>query len=110
KLDVTKGGYEAGRLFHRLIEKKQIRPYNIIVNPVRIELRQSTEKYNVTNEYIREIIDYIESSFMLTISIEALTKKVPLSRRNLEIKFKNEMDISVYQFILKRRIEHLAGL
>ncbi|MGC4234105.1 MAG: DNA-binding transcriptional regulator [Niabella sp.] len=110
KLDVMKGGYEAGRLLHQLLEKTRTTPYNIIVNPVRIELRQSTEKYNIANEYIHEVVQYIEADFTNPISVEALTRKVPLSRRNLETKFKKEMGISLYQFILKRRIDHLAEL
>ena len=110
QLDVMKGGYEAGRLLQQLLEKKRVNPYNIVVNPVRIELRQSTEKYNIANEYIHEVVEFIESSFTNPISIETLLRKVPLSRRNLETKFKNEMGISLYQFILKRRIDYLAEL
>ncbi len=110
QLDVIKGGYEAGRLLHQLFEKKRTGPYNIIVNPVRIELRQSTEKYNIANEYIHEVVQYIESAFTTPISIETLLRKVPLSRRSLETKFKKEMGMSLYQFILHRRIEYLAEL
>ncbi len=109
-LDVEKGGYEVGRLLHQLVLDKRTMPHNVIVNPVRIELRQSTERYNVANEYIRELVQYIESAYTTALSIEALTRMVPLSRRNLETKFKNEMGVSVYQFILKCRIEHLANL
>ncbi|MGJ7031601.1 XylR family transcriptional regulator [Niabella hirudinis] len=108
--DVEKGGYELGKLLHNLVTGKCTKPYNVIVNPARIELRQSTEKYNVANEYIRELVQYIELSYTTALSIEALTRIVPLSRRNLETKFKTEMGISVYQFILKCRIEHLANL
>ncbi|MBO9594958.1 MAG: DNA-binding transcriptional regulator [Niabella sp.] len=110
ELDVERGGYEAGRLLHKLVLKERTKPYNIIVNPVRIELRQSTEKYNLSNEYIREVVQYIESSFTTPISIDVLIRRVPLSRRNLETKFKNAMGISLYQFILKQRIEYLADL
>jgi len=35
---------------------------------------------------------------------------VPLSRRNLEIKFKDEMETSIYQFILQCRIDYFANL
>lgn len=110
KLDVTKGGYDVGRLLHQLIEKKRKTPFNVIVNPVQIELRQSTEKYNIANEYITEVIRYIETAFTKPISIDMLIRKVPLSRRSLETKFKKETGISLYQFILKRRIEYMAEL
>ena len=73
-------------------------------------MRQSTEKYNISNEYISKIVNYIEDNFTSEISIESLTKLVPLSRRNLEVKFKNEMNTSIYQFILDCRIEFFAHL
>lgn len=34
----------------------------------------------------------------------------PFSRRYLEVKFKEEMNVPIYQFILQGRIEYLANL
>ena len=110
ELDVEKGGYEAGRLIHQLIKKDKTEPFNIIINPTRIELRQSTEIYNVENEYIDTVVKYLIKNFDTEINIDALSEIVPLSRRNLEIKFKKEMDTSIYQFILTLRINHFANL
>jgi len=109
-LDVEKGGYEAGRLIHQLIEGYRTKPFNIIINPVRFELRQSTEKYDISNPYILEVVKYIENNFTEELTIDSLTKIVPLSRRNLEVKFKKEMGTSIYQFILSCRVEYFAML
>lgn len=109
-LDLEKGGYEAGRLIHQLIMKERNDPFNIIINPIRIEGRLSTEKYDIENKYILQVVKHIENNFSSEISIESLTHLVPLSRRNLETKFKNELGISIYQFILNRRVEQLAFL
>ncbi|VBB48557.1 Transcriptional regulator [uncultured Paludibacter sp.] len=109
-LDVERGGYEAGRLIHQLIKKEKTNPFNITVKPTRIELRKSTEKYNISNEYIAKVVDYIEKNFEEDILIKELTSMVPLSRRNLETKFKKEMGISIYQFLLNCRIERYAYL
>ena len=110
ELDVEKGGYEAGRLIHQLIKKDKTEPFNIIINPTRIELRQSTEIYNVEDEYIDTVVKHLIKNFDTEINIDALSEIVPLSRRNLEIKFKKEMDTSIYQFILTLRINHFANL
>lgn len=110
ELDVEKGGFEAGRLIHQLIKKDKTEPFNIIINPTRIELRQSTELYNVEDEYIDTVVKHLIKHFDTDISIDGLSQLVPLSRRNLEIKFKNEMDTSIYQFILTLRINHFANL
>ena len=109
-LDVEKGGYEAGRLIHQLIKEEKTEPFNIIINPTRFELRQSTELYNIDDEYIQKVVSYIVEKFDTDISIDDLSHIVPLSRRNLEIKFKNEMGTSIYQFILELRIDHFSNL
>lgn len=109
-LDVERGGYEAGILIDQLISNERTESFDIIIKPIRLELRQSTEKYNISNEYISKIVNYIEDNFTSEINIESLTELVPLSRRNLEVKFKNEMNTSIYQFILDCRIEYFTHL
>jgi LacI family transcriptional regulator len=108
--DVEKGGYEAGALIDRMINREIVEPFNIIIKPTRIELRKSTEKYDISNEYISKIVNYIEDNFTTDIDIGGLIKMVPLSRRNLEVKFKDQMGTSIYQFILNCRIEYFANL
>lgn len=109
-LDVEKGGYEAGRLIHQLLTKEKRKPFNIVINPIRIEQRHSTERYNISNKYILQVVKYIEENFTSDVSIDSLTKLVPLSRRNLEVKFKKELGISTYQFVLSCRVELFANL
>ena len=109
-LEVEKGGYSAGRLIHQQIKEQKNIPFNIVIDPVRIEERKSTDRYNIDNKHILTIVRHIEENFNSNLSIEALTQLVPLSRRNLEIKFKNELGTSIYQFLLKCRVDHLAKL
>lgn len=109
-LDVEKGGYEVGRLIDQLISGQRQEPSNIVIRPSRFELRKSTERYNIANEYIARIVHHIEENYTEEISIDELTHLVPLSRRNFEIKFKEEMGTSIYQFILHCRIEYFANL
>jgi LacI family transcriptional regulator len=108
--DVERGGYEAGRLIDRLMKGERTEPFNIIIEPVRFELRKSTEKYDISNEHISKVVNYIEDNFTTEINIEEFSKMVPLSRRNLEVKFKEEMGTSIYQFILQCRIDYFANL
>lgn len=109
-LDVERGGYEAGRLIDQLIRGERTEPFNIIIHPTRFELRKSTEKYNISNEYVLKIVNYIEEHLTSEINIEELTAMVPLSRRNLEVKFKHEMGTTLYQFLLNRRIDYFTHL
>lgn len=109
-LEVEKGGYEAGRLIHQQIRENKSIPFNIVIDPVKIEERKSTDKYNIDNKYILAVVRHIEENFHTDLSIEALTQLVPLSRRNLELKFKKELGTTIYQFLLRYRVEHFAKL
>lgn len=101
-------GYIAGKNLHTLIVNKKNIPFNIIKKPIRIEQRQSTEKYNVTNKYITQVIEHLEKNITAEISINALTQMVPLGRRTLEKKFKEAMGTTIYQFILDKKIEYVS--
>lgn len=109
-LEVEKGGYEAGRLIHKQIRENKSIPFNIVIDPIKVEERKSTDKYNIENKYILTVVQHIEGNFHTDLSIDALTQLVPLSRRNLELKFKKELGTTIYQFLLKCRVDHFAKL
>lgn len=106
--DDVNGGYQTGKMLQNLILNKKNIPFNINIEPVRIELRQSTEKYNISDNYIKTVIGYINENIRLDISIDELTAIVPLSRRNLEKKFKEATGTSVYQFILDKKVDLIS--
>jgi LacI family transcriptional regulator len=107
--DDEKGGYLTGKMLHHAIKNNDIAPFNIIIEPIRIELRQSTEKYNISDTYISEVLEFIKKNITTNISIENLIDIVPLSRRNLEKKFKEATGCSVYQFILDKKVEYISN-
>lgn len=109
-LDVEKGGYEAARLLHQMVKEKRNVPFNIVIKPLRIVVRKSTEKIVIHNNHVRTVVEYIQKNYITLKSIDELVGVVPLSRRILEIKFKDEMGVSIYQYIIQCRIEHVANL
>lgn len=109
-LDVEKGGYDAARLLHQMVKEKRNVPFNIVVKPLRIVARRSTEKIVIHNVHVKKVVEFIEKNFITLKSIDELVGLVPLSRRILEIKFKEELGVSIYQYIIQCRIEHVANL
>lgn len=107
--DDEKGGYLTGKMLHHAIKNKDTSSFNIIIEPIRIELRQSTEKYNISDTYIKEVLDYIKKNITSNLSINDLTDIVPLSRRSLEKKFREVTGCSVYQFILDKKVEYISN-
>lgn len=110
ELDIENGGYEAGKLLHQFIEKKIIAPVDIIIKPVRIVPRASTERFAVSDRYIEQLLEYIDNNYQNPLSVDELTQIIPFSRRVLEKKFKRETGTSVYQYLLDLRIEKFADL
>lgn len=110
ELDIENGGYEAGKLLHQFIEKKIVTPVDIIIKPIRIVPRASTERFAVSDKYIEHLLHYIDNNYRNPLSIDDLIRLVPFSRRILEKKFKKETDTSIYQYIQELRIEKFAEL
>ena len=109
-LDVEIGGYQAASVLHKLMNKEIEQAFDIVIPPIRIESRKSTEKYAVNDKLILKIIEYIISNYARNISIEDITNIIPLSRRIMEKRFKRKTGISVYQYLLQYRVELFADL
>ena len=111
ELDVEGGGYAIGELLHdQMLNGVLPQATNVVISPVRIEQRRSTERYNIQDPYVLKVVQRIESSYNKDLSVESLLADIPLSRRNFETKFKRELNTSIYQFILNCRCNHLADL
>jgi len=109
-LDVENGGYQAGKLLHKLINKETAKAFNIVVDPLYVECRTSTEKYAVSDKHIRKILTYIGNNYTNQISVDDLVRQIPLSRRVLEKKFKKMTGSSLYQCIQDHRMNHFTRL
>jgi LacI family transcriptional regulator len=104
------GGYDTGKMLYHLIVNKKNIPFNINIDVIRIELRKSTERYNIADNYVVKAVDYIEKNIATSLSIHKLTEVIPLSRRGLEIKFREAMGVSLYQFILDKKMDYVSDL
>ena len=104
------GGYQTAKLLDRYIKKEIGEIPDIVINPLYIEERASTDKYVVTDSHIKILMDYIYQNYNNKISVPDLVDMVPLSRRVLEKKFKNLVGTSIYQYILNFRISRFTKL
>jgi len=107
-VDGEKGGYQAARVLHQLMNREIAQACNIVVPPMRIEMRKSTDKYAVNDKHVLRIIDYIKKNYTHSIIIDEVSQLVPVSRRTLEKKFKKETGTSIHQFLLKYKVEQFS--
>lgn len=107
-LDVENGGYQAARLLHQIIDNRDLPQFNIVINPVRIERRKSTEEYAIDDPLVLSAVRIIEDENNRQITIKEILSRVHVSRRVLEKRFKNAVGESIYQYMLKHRISCFA--
>lgn len=109
-LDVENGGYQAAAGLHRLVENKETRQFNVVINPVRIERKKSTEGYSVSDPLVAEALRLIEGKNNRQITIREIVDRVCVSRRVLEKHFRKEVGMPVYQYMQDYRASCFAEM
>jgi LacI family transcriptional regulator len=104
-LDTEKSGYEAARLMHRMIEKKDDKYDDIVVRPTQVISRVSTDIFASADKYIVDALKYIHDNLDKNLKVNQVLKEVPMSRRSLEKRFVLTTGYPVYEYIYNQRIE-----
>lgn len=107
-LDIEAGGYETAELIMNLMKQKDFQPQDVIIKAISIINRASTNSFATNDIYINEALEFIHSNLDKALNVTDLVKKLPLSRRLLEMRFKKVTGRSVYNYIIYNRIEEFA--
>ncbi|HKK81451.1 MAG TPA: DNA-binding transcriptional regulator [Prolixibacteraceae bacterium] len=108
-LDAEQGGYEAAAMLDKMMQKK-INGYNIVVQPRQVVTRQSTDIYATADKQIAKALKYIHQYFSNNLPVSEIQKQVALSRRSLEMKFKQTTGKSIHQYTTQLRIDKFCRL
>lgn len=109
ELENEQGGYLLAQQLHRQIAEHDASRFCVTINPIRVNERQSTS-YCVTDPAVLKLVNFINSNYTKDIRVEELVEMVSMSRRSIESKFKREMKMSIYQYVLDCRIDRVAQL
>lgn len=109
-LNIVKGGYEAAALIDRSVQNKDMPYEDVIIHPTTIIERISTDIYSTDNPDILTALKYIHQNLANKINVENIVRQVPLSRRLLEIRFRQVVGKSVYHYVLDLRMERFSQL
>lgn len=110
QMDVENGGYMTCKLLHEQLKSGNRDPFNVNISPLRIHERKSTSVWNITDPHVRKLMEVIENNYHCDLMMEDLLNTVSLSRRSIEMRFKRATGITIYQYLLKVRVDHLAYL
>ena len=107
-------GYNTARLIDRLLSlppgRRFDRVEDIIVRPTFITARRSTDAFIHSNPYISRVMYFINSNLSSRLNVGDVVSQVPMSRRLLESTFRQEVGISIYQYIIQARIYKMKDL
>lgn len=110
KLDNVQAGYQAARLLDMIMEGKRPDTEEIIVHPIGVVARQSTDIYCVNDPEVSSALEYIRDHSREMIQVSDVAESVCLSRRALQLRFKSSLGYSVHERIKKEKINRMAEL
>lgn len=110
-LDFEQQGYELGKAIWRMSQDGMMKSVRIKVHPVEIKERGSTLRHNISDPYIRRIVEHMDEAYTSPLPIEDFIRDIPLSRRAIEMRFKKEMaPETLLSYLLRLRIQSMCKI
>jgi len=108
-LNTRTAGFKAAQMLDKMIRGNKVSK-NIIVEPLRVVERHSTDILAIHDESVVDAVRFIRQHCNEMIQVDDVAQAVNLSRRQLYNKFKTTMGRSVYQQIRRVRMTHAARM
>uniref|UniRef100_A0AB33J488 Substrate-binding domain-containing protein n=1 Tax=Prevotella sp. GTC17259 TaxID=3236795 RepID=A0AB33J488_9BACT len=109
-LDIAGGGYETARLIAEHLKNPETPLHDVMIQPQTIVSRNSTNLFATDDPYVFKALELIHRNICKQLMVSDLLKELPLSRRLLEIKFKQVTGQSIYNYIMVKRIDFFARM
>jgi LacI family transcriptional regulator len=109
-VDIEGGGFQVAQLIEKLVESPDSVFEDIVLQPVKIVPRISTAAFATGDSEILKAVKFIHQNCRRKIPVDDVVEQVALSRRLLEIRFKEVTGESIYQYILLLRLKTFAEM
>jgi LacI family transcriptional regulator len=103
-------GYQAAEMLDGLMNGQTIDKHIILIHPIEVINRQSTNIFAVGDKDILMALDFIKSNSRNILQVEDIASVVGMSRRNLARKFKIHLGISIHDAIKQTRTEDIKHM
>lgn len=103
-------GYQAAKLLHRLLDKQPLPLQRILVPPVKVIERRSTDYRSLHDPAVIQAMHYIRFNACKGIKVEQVLDAVGMSRSNLEKRFKDETGETIHALIHSEKLEKARTL
>jgi LacI family transcriptional regulator len=109
-LDLERIGYEGAKLLDRLMKGRGYPKRPILIPPVRVAVRASTDIVATADEVVAGAIRFIRRNLDRGVSVDDVLGEVQVSRKTLELRFRRELRRSPYEEIQRRRMQRVKDL
>ncbi len=103
-------GYEAAALLDRLMQGEPMNGQRVLVQPLSIAARQSTDTMAIEDKDIADAVRLIRESACEGINVGDVLSRVPLVRQSFEQRFKKALGRSPHAEIVRVRLERAKQL
>ena len=98
-------GYQAAKLLHQKLIGKAVSQKPILIPPVKVEGRRSTDYRSLQDPLVIQAMHFIRHRATQGIKTEQVLDHLRISRSNLEQRFKGEMNKTIHQVIHEEKLE-----
>ena len=103
-------GFEAASLLDRMMNGEQVGSKPILVEPIGVETRQSTDILAIDDADVAAALRFIRENAASGINVSDVLRAVPLSRRILESRFRAALGRTPHEEITRLRIGKVKEL
>jgi LacI family transcriptional regulator len=103
-------GFEAASLLDRMMSGEKVGPESLLVKPLGIQARQSTDILAIEDPDVAAAVKFIRENATSGINVGDVLRQVPLSRRILENRFRKILGRTPHEEITRLRIGRIKRL
>lgn len=109
-LNTERAGYETAEMLDKLMSGQHINKHTIIIRPMTIVSRQSTDMLYIDDPEVLSALEYIKNNYEKPIQADDVVNATTISRRALYYRFKRIIGRTINDELRRVRIEHIAKL
>lgn len=107
-MDIENAGFEVAEMAARMVKDPSYRGKDVVIRPIAIIGRGSTGIMATKDPVVAEAMRFIYENRSRKLQVADVIKRVPVSRRLLEQRFKDATGSSIYTVISNLRMDYFA--
>jgi len=108
--NARRAGYEAAALLDRILRGAKAGTQSILLEPIGIATRQSTDAVFVTDTVVSQAVRYMRDNACKGITVDDVLRAVPISRTAFERRFRKALNRTPHEHIFRVKIDRAKEL